>query len=232
MAIESERGCGYRKVGGIYFVGSGMTVQCDRLNYNLTLCPTCNSGIKFTRGYQWIDWFAYAGKHEGCHGDFENCPLCNPPEGRNYGLMWVGDKYYSPATFIREGNSMGISKRIYSVPKKFVVGEDWILLAHKKAGENDGQGHPTPAIFHAFQPQRIEMLLFTSDATEEMLEKLARRGITPVLVPDTDTDHKRVGYKLPKVKDEQGKKPSEEVRRLDNYDSREEVRGEGGETSE
>lgn len=30
MACEPKRGCGYRKVGGIYLVGGGIGVPCDR----------------------------------------------------------------------------------------------------------------------------------------------------------------------------------------------------------
>jgi len=49
MAQESKRGCGYRKVGGLYLVGDGIFVPCDRLPYLLETCPVCGHGIHFTR---------------------------------------------------------------------------------------------------------------------------------------------------------------------------------------
>lgn len=54
MAIEARRGCGYRKVGGIYLVGGGIGVPCDRLPYPLTVCPCCSQGVKQGRGWTWV----------------------------------------------------------------------------------------------------------------------------------------------------------------------------------
>ena len=48
---------------------------------------------------------------------------------------------------------------------------------------------PCSAIFYAFRPQRVEMLIWESEATSENLEKLKKRGITPIVVPDGDPDH-------------------------------------------
>jgi len=44
-------------------------------------------------------------------------------------------------------------------------------------------------IFCAFIPKRVEKLIWESQATPEELEKLEKRGITPVLIPDGDADH-------------------------------------------
>lgn len=220
MAIEDERGCGFRKVGGLYFVGAGLGLLCDRMPFTLTLCPVCGHGIKFSRGFQWVDWYQYAGEHRPCECP-NLCPMCHPIEGRKMGLMWVGDKFYSPAEFMREAEEMGVSKRINSIPKNFVVGEDWILLAHKKAGDLDEQGKPTPAIFYGFKPHRVEMLIYESDCTPEMREKMAKRGITPVIVPDNDTDHPRVGrdkeYNIPTITEKEAGDTKGMIRRLENY---------------
>ncbi len=32
MAVEAKRGCGYRKIGGLYLVGSGMGVGMESSN--------------------------------------------------------------------------------------------------------------------------------------------------------------------------------------------------------
>ncbi|GAI85408.1 unnamed protein product, partial [marine sediment metagenome] len=44
-------------------------------------------------------------------------------------------------------------------------------------------------IFCAFIPKRVEKLIWESQATPEELEKLEKRGITPVPIPDGDQDH-------------------------------------------
>ena len=54
MAVEAKRGCGYRKEGGLYLVGGGLSAPCDRMPYPLDRCKTCGGGIKFTRGHTWL----------------------------------------------------------------------------------------------------------------------------------------------------------------------------------
>jgi hypothetical protein len=44
-------------------------------------------------------------------------------------------------------------------------------------------------IFSASIPQRVEKLIWETDATPEELEKLNKRGITPVIIKNGDTDH-------------------------------------------
>jgi hypothetical protein len=85
MAIEASRGCGYRKVGGLYLVGSGLTVACDRLPLEITTCPVCDCGIKFTRAPTKINAAKLWGKHiisvmGGCSCK-ALCYVCQPPDG-------------------------------------------------------------------------------------------------------------------------------------------------------
>lgn len=54
MAVEAKRGCGYRRVGGLYVVGGGLSAPCDRMPFPLERCRHCGGGIKFTRGPQWL----------------------------------------------------------------------------------------------------------------------------------------------------------------------------------
>ena len=191
MAIEQKRGCGYRKVGGMYLVCGGAGVVCDRLPFLLKVCPVCGAGIKFSRGFTWVEPFPLlGGMHENCKDEIKPCPVCNPDvftvHGEKYGLMWVGGNSYTPESFMFESQKMGISKRIATVPRNFKVGETWVLLAHKKVKTN---GEKTSAIFSAFKPTKIEKLITKSQATEEALKKLGKQGITPVVVPDDDKDH-------------------------------------------
>lgn len=237
MAIESKRGCGYRKVGGIYLVSDAQGFSCDRLPFPLHVCPTCGEGIKFSRGWTWIKPYKL---FDGDHFLIDNqdvrmdcqcekfCPACYPSlhfihiqtdENLKAGLLWIGEKYYTPESFKKEANELGISKRISTVPRNFKVGITWVFLAHIKGCQiKNKEGFPEdkPAIFMAFQPRRIEQIVLQSEydhfqvvhhycskqnkSPEEAfagqtlldyrkLQKIAERGISLVPVPDEDKDH-------------------------------------------
>lgn len=197
MAVEQMRGCGYRVVGGLYLCGQGQSMHCDRLPYELELCPVCGSGVKFTRGWTWLDWAKYAGDHEGCRDAvLPMCRVCIPHEEEQpYGLLWVGEASYTPTSFIQEALIMGVSRRIPTIPHKLKLGETWVLCAHKKAcGERRSEEAPfglvgIPGVFYAFRPTSLELLIWQSEAKLEYLEDLAKRNITPVVIPDGDEDH-------------------------------------------
>jgi hypothetical protein len=207
MAVEKARGCGYRKVGGLYLCGEGGSLACDRLPYELVTCPTCGAGVKFSRGFQWLNWSTYAGEHsvlnDGCRcgwieGIGSICPACHPKDKpQPYGLLYVGEQFYTPQSFIEEALDMGVSRRIAAVPRKLKLGETWVLFAHISAcgtrqEKQDGGTMKTvgiPGIFYAFRPTRIEKLIWKSDAKPEYLEELQKAGIIPVIIPDGDVDH-------------------------------------------
>jgi len=116
------------------------------------------------------------------------------------GLMFIGDKFYSPASFIKEAKKLGVSKRIAYIPKDLELGKTYILLAHQKAGKKEIEDKTTltgkrivdvPAVFYAFVPKRIEQIITkTQSKDKEFMESLEERGITPIPVPDDDIDHK------------------------------------------
>jgi len=221
MAVEKKRACGFRKVGNLYLVGDGLPMACDRLPMPLPKCPIYgNYCTKFSRGFTWVEdpYRFFKGEHyidigrdHGIHlgpipgnpdeGRFALCleswcVVCRPDYlGERVGLLWVGEKYYTPGSFIQEAKEMGISKRVHSIPRKFILGESWVLLAHIKGAvihdpRNDALPIEVPAIFYAFKPQRLEMLVTQNMAkNEEAMTKLQSRGIKPVIVPDYDKDH-------------------------------------------
>lgn len=238
MAIESSRGCGYRKVGGLYLRGTGLTGERDRLNYDIEPCPVCNNGIKFSRAFAWLKWDSYAEKHKSCKCPV-SCPICNPAEAGKIGLMWIGEQNYTPASFIAEARDMKVSKRIGNIPRGLVMDKTWVFLAHRKAGTTKpnplckyclGKGEieakagvlkcvcsePSPAIFYAFRVERIEKLILKSEVTEETLFALEGRGIVPVIVPDGDLDHRKG---TPKSNKPEGvsQKNKKELEILDNF---------------
>lgn len=212
---EGIRGCGYRRVGGLYLVSDPGGEVCDRLPFELTVCPCCGQGIKPARGWTWVkpDKLFGGGHYELSknvkidsntsiyHPELcpeDNCPVCRPAMlGERAGLLWIGERFYpSPTDFMREAREMGVSRRIKAVPKGFIVGEHWVLLAHRKAvtwesvdvSKYEKIFELVLGIFHVFKPTRLEKIV-TDLTSEEDLEKLRKRGITPVVVPHDDPDH-------------------------------------------
>jgi hypothetical protein len=151
----------------------------------------------------------------GCGRDCD--PLCGirgmaHDLERKMGLIWIGAKYYpTPADFTREGLEMGMSRRVAAVPKGFEIGATWVLLAHPLAIECrciDGKvnaiepgAEPVdcqacqgkgkrPGVFGLFRPTRVEQIITETQSLDpELLERLGKRGITPVVVNDGDPDH-------------------------------------------
>lgn len=189
--IETARGCGYRKTGGMYFVSDGIGNPCCKLPFPLTVCPCCGAGYKQTRGFTWVTSDLFAGSP--CTNEkissFPLCPMNLP--GLKVGLMWVGEKYYPTAEhFTREANALGVSKRFAALPKEFEVGKTWIYLGHAKAVHSinaKGNIEFMPGIFRAFRPARIEYIVGGWE-TNETLSSLEKRGFTLVkVIRDTDT---------------------------------------------
>jgi len=216
MAQEAKRGCGYRKVGGLYLMGGGIGIPCDRLPFELTVCPCCSQGVKKARGWTGIDVAKFfEGPHMigsshiedqetvytekvlcGCGS--RGCPLRLKPEilGKA-GLLWIGEKFYkTPAAFLKEGVELGFSRRIKAVPQGFKIGETWVLLAHANAVKNPiADAEPSaepfykPGIFYVWLPSRLELIFKESERGSEKVQAAEKRGITPVFFPDDDKDH-------------------------------------------
>jgi len=210
MAVETRRGSGFRKVGGLYLVCDGIGFGCDRIPLAIVPCSTCGSEPRFSRGMAQINPAELWGDHQliskigvdvkvtlckekGAKG----CSVCRP--GEKAYLMWVGSEY-TAESFRLEAAAMGISKRIHALPKSFVMGEDLVFLAKKNLMPPDEQQWlgdevyyekrgGSPAVFMAFRPTRLEKIM-PDTATERELDKLKADGITPVLVPHDDPDHR------------------------------------------
>jgi len=221
MAVEAKRGCGYRKVGGIYLVGGGIGTACDRLPYELNVCPCCNAGIKPRLGWTWIKpGLFFQGKHltgnldllhpQGeCFESNGSCWFCtNPGQFEKAGLLWIGGSFYkSPADFVLEGVKMGFSRRIKAVPRGFKIGTP-VFLAHRKTIERPVTSEDIernsklsgeliasfPGIFYVWMPQAIEQIFKESDRGTTSVKDAETRGINPVFVPDNDKDHQGTVY--------------------------------------
>ena len=214
MAQEEVRGCGFRKVGATYLCGEYIAVPCDRLPYPLDTCPACGGGVKVSRGFTRIIPLHMFGFHQPCNDRVRPCFVCDPTTVPAF-IMRVGEAHYkTPGDFSREARRMGVSKRIPFIPKEMEFGATIVYLAHAKACRvveipavqqamalirppDDGSMALLETekvewklgIFSAFKPQRVERLIWEKDASPEELEKLHKRGITPVIIKNGDTDH-------------------------------------------
>jgi hypothetical protein len=187
--VDSERGCGWRKPGGLYLVADREAVAgCGKLPIPLTNCPTCDAGVKFSRSWTWVNGVELA-KEVVCQYDNCDCPMKCPLRdeekmeiiGMNrVGLLWVGHQHYDKVTdFDAEAAELGISRRIKSIPRGFVPGDTWVWLAHIHAIPTFKEW--VPGVFRVFQPKALQYVV-KGDETDEELQKMINRGISPVRV--------------------------------------------------
>jgi hypothetical protein len=190
MAIEPRRGCGYRKIGGLYMCAPSPNLSCCRFPFKLHICPTCNQGIKQSRAPQWFNPAPFM---------LEQCqfyqPMCPHRHGWLAGeralLIWIGEKYYgSPDHFLDEAKRMGISRRIKSIPRGFVLGETKVFFAHPHCTFTtaDGGVEYGPGCFGMVIPTRFELIV-TDKPTPKQKKRLEDERIFPVEVPANDPDH-------------------------------------------
>lgn len=190
IVIDHKRGCGFRKIGGLYLIGDGPSISCGRLPIALTVCPCCGHGFKPSRGWTWVDAdkLIEAAPNQCKSTSCLYCPIGGMIKDGigKAGLLWIGEEYYStPTDFDREASQFGISRRISAVPNDFVVGETWVLLAHRKGImqpiEFGKEPEYIPAIFRIFKPSRIEVICDGSES-DDLIESYLRRGLTPVII--------------------------------------------------
>lgn len=186
---DQERGCGFRKEGGLYLIGGSLMSPCGKIPIPLTVCPCCNAGIKPTRGFTWVGSQLF----EKAPCSAPSCRYCPPFDGsvERLGLLWIGRAFYkTPADFYKEAREQGISRRIPAIPKELIVGETWIALAHQDAIRNEAfvSKEQTPdekpfiaGVISAFCPTAIEYVV-KGDETDEEIEAMEKRGITCVRV--------------------------------------------------
>ena len=211
---EQKRGCGWRKISGLYLVGDFAHVPCDKLPIPLAVCPCCGNGIKANRGWTKINPIKLFGSHRYCADKFKPCFVCDPQSFGEVGyLLRIGEKFYPKVEdFISEGIRMGISRRIAQIPRDFILGKTVVYLAHINACvENEPteiqtelKVNPTEiaprlleatkvkrvmGIFTAFIPQRIEKIYWQQaldDMPKSERKRLEKRGITCVPAPNGD----------------------------------------------
>lgn len=206
ICYEEARGCGFRKEGGLYLRGSAGGDGCGKLPILIPeICPTCGEGIRASRAPRLLADPAGLWNRKRCRHDpardgldhrrppapgCESCPFGQPSIGQAL-IIWVGERFYpSPSAYVEEARRMGISRRIPSVPRGFVVGRDYVLLAHKKcfsvnpvdeAGNRLDEVLWMPGIIGIFKPDKIEIVV-TPETSQEALQRHVAQGLTPVIV--------------------------------------------------
>lgn len=177
----------------MYLVAGVLSEPCPKLPVEMHVCPSCGAGIKQARGFTWItpDPILDPGPH-GSKRHEKVCPLGTAidwSDGKRCGLIWVGEKFYAtPEAFMREAVEMGVSRRISTVPREFVIGETWVALAHPKAiyhpedadPEDPGSGY-RGGVFTFFRPTGIEYIV-KGNETEDELDRLEERGFKLIRV--------------------------------------------------
>lgn len=180
LSIEKQRGCGYRKPGGLYLVGGNNSAPCCKLPFILKTCPCCGGGVKQSRGFTWVNTNLFFPPN--CITAM-HCPLSRIDE--QIGLMWVGNQYYTPNSFSKEAAQLGVSKRIAQLPHG-VKPSSWVALAHPGAvvqykSELSTKPILLPGVFMVFQVRAIEYVI-TGKETNQQLERMEKRGIRLVNV--------------------------------------------------
>jgi hypothetical protein len=185
---EGRRGCGYRKQkGALYLVDldPGNFKPCGKWPVSLAVCPCCGSGVKPSRQWVWVesDQLLAGARAKSCPmaDDFGcNCPLDGEMKTGRAGLLWIGDRFYSPSEFNAEAGVMGISRRVNFIPRGFEIGTTWVYLAHAK-----GDGKGGPGTIAAFRPTAAEVLCDGTESTDE-IDGYVARGLTPVIISNPD----------------------------------------------
>lgn len=190
-SIEGKRGCGYRKVGGLYLVSDPGGRECGRIPFPLEICPCCGEGFKPSRGYRWVNGEKLLALAESCKLSARKCAGCPASDqhlrdvmGRSL-LIWVSPDHYTVEEFIKEADRMGVSRRISgdALPRGLILGQTWVFLAHKEAitkyiGDESEQ---IPGVFRLFQPTRVEKIV-TGEESDDEIEALVERGVSPVRI--------------------------------------------------
>lgn len=222
MAIEELRGCGYRKVGGLYLCGEYFHAPCDRLPLPLTTCSVCGGGIKVSRGFTKINPYRLWGPHDysdrdessgifiqRCTDRIRPCHVCDPRDEIAF-IMGVGQGYYkTPGDFMEEAHQLGISKRIPFIPKELKLGETVVYLAHPKACEVKVAAAMQQAMAIVEEAQTMKPRLLETEKVEKALgifcafipQRIEKLCWESDYTPENIEKHKKRGIELVPVPD-------------------------------
>jgi hypothetical protein len=190
---QVTRGCGVRKVGGLYIFCEGKQSECYRFPMALPEeCPCCGEKLRQIRSIRIIDphklWGDCTDVTHPCHK--YKCFVCFPP--KKAGLMWVGKEYYTPEHFVIEAGCHGVSKRIPALPVNLGIG-DRLYFVHNEAfprvDENMRKIENRAGVFFASTITAFHKIINEKQADDaEYINGLVESGITPVLEIEDGSD--------------------------------------------
>jgi hypothetical protein len=150
-AVPANTGRSSQRVRHLY-LASDQGLECP-------LLPAPLTALISRVGWTWVDPDTLLPHHRSWRkgdairdpGNFA-CPLREPGLlGKCAGLLWIDDaRYPRPEDWRVEAGANGPSLRIATVPYGFVLGETWVLVAHRAALGT------APGIVHVFQPMRLD----------------------------------------------------------------------------
>jgi hypothetical protein len=87
--------------------------------------------------------------------------------------------FYTPEEFLIEAARMGISKKVWCLPRGFKIDETVVYLAHieaclKEDKETDEWEH-TPGVFTCFTPSSVDLVIDDPENIPEKAIKLATK---------------------------------------------------------
>lgn len=190
MAAKPLRASGHRQVGGLYLVGHKILGPCDRLPYPLELRPITLESLPQPWTPRRINALRLFGDHKDCHCP-PGCPVCRPDDGPHY-LLGVSSRHYTAEAFCFEAQIYGVSIHIQAVPPELQLGVSWVYLSHRHACITPASRRHfrwAAGVFTAFKPAWVDLLVWQSECTEELVERYKGSGVAVISIPDGDLDH-------------------------------------------
>jgi hypothetical protein len=197
MSIEDERLAGFRHVHNMYLVShKNITLKCDRFPLEVSFCPTCGSGIKFSRGLALINPVKLLGEHKSCTCP-STCPVCHPKNTTAF-TTGIGGKFYDRLdSFVREATDIGVSKTVHNIPRTLTLNKTGVYVIYRDVNaltldSQQNMNHNKHESFYIvayFIPEALEYLMWESEINDRTKSSAERRHITIIPVPDGDKDH-------------------------------------------
>lgn len=211
VVYDQERGCGFRH-RGLYLMGGEILRACGKLPVRIGTCPCCGAGIRVTRSLAKIQTKALFGDKfcdsDGC----SSCIINTTDWGYLIGVgeRHYRTPHEYLREVLEQGISkriaqiprdleVGKSVIFLAHPKVFrdIAPEPAVDVSPDYEGEDhdtffnleDAHSETTgklevrdfPGVFSAFIPTEIQYVTDGTE-TEEQLERLVKRGITPVRI--------------------------------------------------
>ena len=103
--------------------------------------------------------------------------MCNPAvvAGPEAGLLWIGQRNYTPLEFVLEAAERGVSRKLPAIARGLSF-DNYVYLAHKRAiAPQNGTSEYSQGIFACFKPTHFDLVIDDETDVPERALKLAER---------------------------------------------------------